>query len=167
MRGAVRILLENVYGDDNRYFTARAPDGTLQTLRLDAECVTRGDVSNNYGGQTIVEPTGPGAPLARKGTTGVAAVAEAPPPTATLWVEKVEPRLFRPGDALTVTITGGGFDASTRFEFLRPGLVRTINDDFTIANPTLVDSGTFQLDVTVSESAALYPEGAPLAFDRR
>jgi hypothetical protein len=143
----------------------RGSDGTVQTQRLDAECVTKNGTANFYDGQTVVT-AGAGASIARQGTAAVAAISETADRFSGLWVENLIPSAFQAGDVLEVTVTGGGFEPGTRFQFLRPGLERLPNEDIVIDGSTFVSESEYLLDIEVSADAAPYPDGAPLAFDR-
>jgi hypothetical protein len=140
----------------------RNPDGTLRLQRTDAECVARGNPSDAYTGEILTEPSRP--PLSRRGAAGIAQITEQGT-LAILWVERLDPNLYRPGATDTVTVTGRGFKPSTVFEFLKPGIAYQPNPDITITATTFIDETTIRLDIAVSPGAALYRRGAPIAYD--
>jgi hypothetical protein len=140
----------------------RNSDGTLRLQRTDAECVARGNPSDAYAGEVLTEPAR--SPLSRRGVAGVAQVAEQGSVTI-LWVERLDPDLYRPGASYTVTVTGRGFKESTVFEFLKPGIAYVPNPGITITDSTFVDETTFVLKIAVAPGAALYRRRAPIAYD--
>lgn len=140
----------------------RNTDGTPQLLRLDTECVGRGDPSNNYTGQVTSVPAGPR--FNRRGTSGVALLGGTPVLGPILFVERLEPSTFGPGLTFNVSVIGRGFSETTEFDFLLEDGSRTINPDITINLATFVDPEHFTLNITTSPAAAVL-ELRPLAYD--
>lgn len=138
----------------------RNEDGTERLQRLDAACVTRGAPDNHYTGTTVLNPAI--AAFHRAGTLGIGTTETLVAPT--LWVERLDPDTFHPGQTYEVTVTGRGFQEITRFEFLKPGLADEPNPDITIAASTFLDATTYRLEITVAPDATLYPQGAPIAY---
>jgi hypothetical protein len=144
----------------------RNSDGTEQLVRVDATCVTRGAADNNYTGQVIAVPSV--AVIQRSGATGIGGSIVVA--ADTLWVERLDPHDWSPGQSYSVTVFGRGFDATTVIDLLEPvpaGLASRINEDITITGQTVIDSQTLRLEITVRPGARLYPAGAPIAYGRR
>lgn len=140
--------------------TGRETDGALRVQRLDAECEHRGAPTNNFGGQIIPEPAG--SHYSRRGASGVSVVQEAAV-TDVLWVERIDPNVFYPGQSYTVSVIGRGFTETTRFDFLEPR-GRVINPDIEILATRFIDPQLCELDITVSPGARIFRQGAPLAY---
>lgn len=143
----------------------RNTDGTPQIQRLDAECIGRGAQSNHYTGQILTLPAGP--QYDRKGTSGVALNGGYGAGLA-LWIDRLDPASFHPGDtSLAVAVYGRGFTATTALEFLEPGDsgdAGTINGDVTIVSQTLISDERINLVINVDGAADAF-DGAALAFD--
>ncbi|HEX4954809.1 MAG TPA: hypothetical protein VF017_15560 [Thermoanaerobaculia bacterium] len=138
----------------------RKDDGTLEVLRLDGECVARGDDRAAYTGQVLQSPAGP--PLRYQGTAGVAGLAQSAALRA-VWVRKVSPSTLERGSTTVVDVWGGGFLAETVFAYLLPGTEEE-HPGVTVEAVELVDSGHVRLTVTVAPDAELVTDAA-LAFD--
>jgi hypothetical protein len=147
----------------------RHEDGTERLQRLDAACVTRAPRDNHYAGTVVVAPRL--APFHRTGSTGIATLTETAS-AATLWIERLDPHDYRPGQSYTVTVIGRGFDDRVRIEFLEPPIAgplaqgQTINEDITVHSTTVVDPATLLVEITVRPGANLYPGGAPISYGR-
>lgn len=139
----------------------RNTDGTLRLVRLDGECVERGDTRPAQAGQVLRVPSGPS--FARKGASGIGRstrdVAD------TVWVEKLEPRALPRGETTVVSVLGRGFVAGMQWDFLLPG-----TDDphpgITVVNVDRLSSHLVHLTVTVAGDATIVTS-APLAYDVR
>jgi hypothetical protein len=148
----------------------RHEDGTERLQRLDATCVTRSTRDNHYAG-TVILTTSP-SPVIRHGTIPIATLTETAASAATLWIERLDPSDYRPGQSYTVMVTGRGFDDRVRIEFLEPPIAgpiaqgQTINEDITVDSTTVVDPETLFLEITVRPGARLYPQGAPISYGR-
>jgi hypothetical protein len=95
----------------------RHEDGTERLQRLDAACVTRASRDNHYTGTIVLNPGL--STIQRTGTTGIATITEiASAPT--LWIERLDPNTYRPGQVYEVTVTGRGFDDRVHIDFLEP-----------------------------------------------
>jgi hypothetical protein len=146
----------------------RNPDGTERLQRLDAACVTRGAAANHLDGQVITVPST--AVLHRTGAAGLATLTETAA-AETLWIESLDPADLRPGETYTLTVTGRGFDAAVRIDFLEPTpdlyvQPNRINESVTLLSLQFVDTTTLLLQIAVAPDARLYPGGAPIAFGR-
>lgn len=137
----------------------RNTDGTLRLTHLDGTCTLTGEVGPEGTGAVVTLPTGP---LADRGTTGVAGVS-LHRETATLWVERLVPDTYAPGELYAVDVIGRGFSESTVFDFLRPGS-EEINPDITITAQRFITAELVELDITVAGGAAVFAS-APLAYD--
>jgi len=146
----------------------RHEDGTERLQRLDAACVTRAPRDNHYAG-TVVVATRPAA-FHRTGSTGIATLTEVAS-TPTLWIERLDPNAYSPGQSYTVTVTGRGFDDRVQIDFLEPSiagsLAQTINEDIAVLAVLVVSSELLLLDIAVAPGARLYPSGAPIAYGRK
>jgi hypothetical protein len=166
-------LLERRERENSPIRTARVlgrhEDGTERVQRTDAACVTRAPRDNHYAGTVVVAPRL--APFYRTGSTGIATLTETVS-AATLWVERLDPSDYRPGQSYIVTVIGRGFDERVRIEFLEPPVAgpiaqgQTINEDITVHSTTVQDPETLLLDITVRLGARLYPGGAPISYGR-
>jgi len=148
----------------------RHADGTERLQRLDAACVTRSSRDNHYAG-TVVVATRPAA-FHRTGTTGIATLTEVAS-TPTLWIERLDPNAYSPGQTYQVTVTGRGFDDRVQIDFLEPSIAgsltqgQTINEDIAVLAVLVVSSETLLLEIAVSATARLYPSGAPISYGRK
>ena len=147
----------------------RHPDGTESILRLDATCPTRSTPDNHYTGTVVVNPTL--AAIHRTGTTGIATLTEIAA-AETLWIERLDPADYQPGQTYEVTVTGRGFDTRTHIDFLEPAPspytpANTLNPDLEVLSLVVLDSQTLTLHLTVAPTARLYPTGAPIAYGRK
>ena len=142
----------------------RHQDGTESLQRLDATCATRSAPGNHYTGTTILSP----ASFAnRQGTTGLGTSEVLASPT--LWIERLDPNTYHPGQTLTVAVTGRGFDTATRIDFLDPDSAApegTLNPDLEILAITVIDPEHLLLDLSVSSSARPVTS-APIAYGRQ
>ena len=145
----------------------RNSDGTLQTQRTDAECVITSGADNLYAGQLVQRP--PTSPISRQGLTGAAVVRE-DEETPTLWVERLEPDSFEPGNSYTVIVQGRGFFPELRFDFLYPATgfqpAKTIHDGIHVELQGFVDEQTFELELSVDPDATSVTR-APISFGRQ
>ena len=147
----------------------RHQDGTERLQRTDAACVTRAPRDNHYAGTVVLSPSS--SFVRRTGSTGIATLTEVTS-AATLWVERLDPSDYRPGQSYTVTVIGRGFDDRVRIEFLEPPVAgplaqgQTINEDITVHSTTVVDPATLLLEITVRPGARLDPGGAPISYGR-
>lgn len=142
--------------------TGRNTDGTLkEQLWGEAACVRRG----------CVGPEGTGALVLRDancqqstGATGVATVFGSSTGRA-LWLESIEPSVFEQGQSYTVVVTGLGFDATVRVDFLLPG-GEDLHEGITVVETRFVDHRTLELDIEVAADAALVDPAvrAPLGY---
>jgi hypothetical protein len=139
-------------------------DGTERLQRLDAACVTRGVPDNHYTGTTLLNPN-LGA-FHRHGTIGIGTSETLP--AGTLWIERLDPSTYHPGQTYEVTVTGRGFDTATRIDFLDPDPAveeGTLNPDLEILNYEVLSPETLRLTVVVSTTA--HPiANAPIAYGR-
>lgn len=140
----------------------RNEDGTTRQQRLDAECVTRSAPNNTYGGQITAEPAG--SAFSRRGTAGAALVQQVGSSRDVLWLERLVPDTYSPGELVTVQAIGRGFQPTTRIDFLLPGGPRLINEDITILDIRYIDPQTLELDIQVAPAARLLRERAPVAY---
>lgn len=138
----------------------RESDGALRVQRLDAECEHRAAPANNFGGQIIPEPAG--SHFSRRGASGVSLIQEVAVADV-LWVERLEPDVFFPGESYTVAVIGRGFTETTRFDFLEPR-GRLINPDIEVVSTRFLDVERCELDIVLSPTARIYRQGAPLAY---
>lgn len=137
----------------------RETDGRHRLQYLDGTCVLGGEVGPEGTGDEISIPAGP---LYDRGTTGVAGVSLSRE-AATLYVERLEPSTYYPGESYTVEVIGRGLTEATVFDFLRPG-TEAINADVTITDQRWISDTLVELDITVAPGAAVFA-AAPLAFD--
>ena len=146
----------------------RHQDGTERLQRLDAACVTRASRDNHYAG-TVVVATRPAA-FHRTGTTGIATLSEVAA-APTLWIERLDPSAYSPGQTYQVTVTGRGFDDRVQIDFLEPAppnvTAQTINEDIAVLAVLVVSSELLLLDIAVAPGARLFPAGAPIAYGRK
>lgn len=142
----------------------RNQDGTERLQRLDAACVTRGAPDNHYTGTTVLNPAT--TPFHRAGTLGIGTTETLVAPT--LWIEHLDPDTFNPGQTYEVTVTGRGFDAATRLDFLDPDPTApegTVNPDLEILTYEVLSPETLRLTVAVADTA--HPlTNAPIAYGR-
>jgi hypothetical protein len=137
----------------------RNTDGTLRLTHLDGTCTLTGEIGPEGRGDVISLPTGP---LANRGTTGVAGIS-LHRETATIWVERLDPDTYAPGEAYTVDVIGRGFSEATVFDFLRPG-TEEVNPDITIVEQRFITAQLVELDITVAAGAQIFA-AAPIAYD--
>ncbi len=141
----------------------RHQDGTESLQRLDATCATRSAPGNHYTGTTILNP----ASFAnRQGTTGLGTSEVLASPT--LWIERLDPNTYHPGQTLTVQVTGRGFDTATRIDFLDSDPAApegTVNPALEILSITVIDPELLLLELSVSSSARPVTS-APIAYGR-
>jgi hypothetical protein len=146
----------------------RHADGTERLQRLDAACVTRASRDNHYTG-TVVVATRPAA-FHRTGATGIPTLTEVAA-APTLWIERLDPNAYSPGQTYQVTVTGRGFDDRVQIDFLEPAppnvTAQTINPDIAVLAVLVVSSEILLLEIAVSATARLYPGGAPIAYGRK
>jgi hypothetical protein len=146
----------------------RHQDGTETIQRLDAACVTRAPRDNHYAGTVVVAPRL--AAFHRTGSTGIATLTEVAS-AATLWIERLDPSDYRPGQSYTVTVTGRGFDDRVQIDFLEPASPyaqgQTINEDITVLDLHIVSPELLYLEIAVAPGARLYPTPAPIAYGRK
>lgn len=165
----LEVLLDRRHRDRAPLRTARVlgrhQDGTERILRTDAACVTRAARNNHYAGTVIVEPKL--AAFHRAGSTGIATLTEVAA-AETLWVEKLDPSEYQPGQHYEVTVTGRGFDDRVRIDFLLPDPFggAALNPDIEVLSTTFIDAETLSLQIAVSPDARLLPESAPISYGR-
>jgi hypothetical protein len=143
----------------------RHQDGTERILRLDATCPTRSTPNNHYPGTTLLTPTL--AAFHRAGSTGIGSSSSLSAPT--LWIEHLNPNEYHPGQTYQVTVTGRGFDTTTRIDFLDPDPEApegTLNPNLEILSLLYVSPETLLLELTVAPGARLLTN-APIAFGRQ
>ena len=139
----------------------RNPDGTTILRFLDGTCEARLGVTGGRKGEVV---TAAPSSLGFRGTAGIAFA----PSTATatggdLWLERLEPDVFEPGQDVTVHVVGRGFRPSTRFDFLRaPGSLE-IHAFIEILETRFIDSETVEMDLRINDNAPVI-ERAPVAF---
>ena len=142
----------------------RHQDGTESLQRLDATCATRSAPGNHYAGTVVLSPSNT---LNRQGTTGLGTTEVLASPT--LWVERLDPNTYHPGQTLTVQVIGRGFDTTTTIDFLDPNPALpegTVNPDLEILSITVIDPEHLLLDLAVSSSARPVTS-APIAYGRQ
>jgi hypothetical protein len=142
----------------------RNQDGTERLQRLDAACVTRGAPDNHYTGTTVLNPAI--AAFHRAGTIGLGTTETLVAPT--LWIERLDPDTFTPGQTYEVTVTGRGFDEATRIDFLDPDPAvpeGTVNPDLEILEYEVLSPETLRLTVAVTDTARPITN-APIAYGR-
>jgi hypothetical protein len=146
----------------------RHEDGTERLQRTDAACVTRAPRDNHYAGTVVVAPRL--APFHRTGSTGIATLTETAS-AATLWIERLDPSDYRPGQTYAVLVTGRGFDDRVQIDFLQPAppyvAGQTLNEDIQVLALEVLDPETLLLAITVAPGARLVPNGAPIAYGRK
>jgi hypothetical protein len=145
----------------------RNEDGTERLQRLDAACVTRGTPDNHYTGTTVLKPATP-ANIAfhRAGTLGIGTTETLV--AGTLWIERLDPDTFTPGQTYEVIVTGRGFDEATRIDFLDPDPnveEGTVNPDLEILAYEVLSPETLRLTVAAAETARPI-NNAPIAYGR-
>jgi hypothetical protein len=143
----------------------RHQDGTERILRLDATCPTRSTPNNHYPGTTLLTPTL--TAFHRAGSTGIGTSTTIS--SSTLWIERLDPNEYHPGQTYQVTVTGRGFDTTTRIDFLDPNPEApegTLNPDLEILSLLYVSSEVLLLKLTVAPGARLIVN-APIAFGRQ
>jgi hypothetical protein len=91
-------------------------DGTERLQRTDAACVTRGTPDSHYTGTILLNPSL--AAFHRAGVTGIGTSQTIP--AGTLWIERLDPSTYRPGQTYAVLVTGRGFDDRVQIDFLQP-----------------------------------------------
>jgi hypothetical protein len=145
----------------------RHEDGTERLQRTDAACVTRAPRDNHYTGTVVLSPSS--SFVRRTGSTGIATLTEVVS-AATLWIERLDPSDYRPGQTYTVTVTGRGFDDRVQIDFLEPAPPfapgQTINPDLEVLAVLVVSSELLLLEITLRPGARLYPQGAPISYGR-
>ncbi len=142
----------------------RHQDGTERLQRTDARCVTRGTPNNHYTGTVILNPSQ--APFHRTGTTGIGTSETIPAPT--LWIERLDPSEYHPGQTYQVTVQGRGFDSQVRIAFLDPDPSLpegTVNPDLEIQAMQVVSPELLVLDLALSPTARPITN-APIAYGR-
>lgn len=142
----------------------RHEDGTERLQRLDAACVTRGTPDNHYTGTTILNPAT--AAFHRAGAIGIGTTETFVAPT--LWIERLDPDTFTPGQTYEVTVIGRGFDEATRIDFLDPDPAveeGTLNPDLAVLAVLFVSSETLRLTVATADTARPITN-APIAYGR-
>jgi hypothetical protein len=142
----------------------RNQDGTERLQRLDAACVTRGTPDNHYTGTTVLNPAV--AAFHRAGTLGIGTTETLVAPT--LWIERLDPDTFTPGQTYDVTVTGRGFDEATRIDFLDPDPTveeGALNPDLAVLAVLFVSSEILRLTVAVADTARPITN-APIAYGR-
>jgi hypothetical protein len=146
----------------------RHVDGTELLQRTDAACVTRAPRDNHYAGTVTLAPALNA--FHRSGSAGVATVSEVTS-AETLWVERLEPSAFRPGQTYSVLVTGRGFDDRVWIDFLEPAppyaAAQTINTGIQVLSLEVVDTENLLLEISLAPDARLYPSGAPIAYGRK
>lgn len=137
----------------------REEDGRLRLRYLDGTCVLSSQVGPEGVGDEISLPTGR---IYSPGTTGIATVSVSRE-TATLYVERLDPDLYYPGESYTVEVHGRGFSESTLIDFLLPQSEQ-LNPDITITDLRFVSEVLLEVDIDVAAGAAIYAS-APIAYD--
>ena len=130
----------------------RHQDGTERLQRTDARCVTRGTPNNHYTGTVILNPSL--APFHQSGITGIGTSETIPAPT--LWIEKLDPSEYHPGQTYQVAVHGRGFDEAVRIDFLDPDPTApegTLNPDLEILAIQFVSPELLQLHLAVAPTA--------------
>ena len=142
----------------------RHQDGTERLQRTDARCITRGTPNNHYTGTTILNPSL--APFHRTGITGIGTSETIP--AGTLWIEKLDPATYHPGQTYQVTVHGRGFDAPVQIDFLDPDPAApegTVNPDLEIQAIQILSPELLLLDLAVAPTARPITN-APIAYGR-
>ena len=138
----------------------RHPDGTTILRYLDGTCEARLGVTGGRKGEVV---TAAPSSLGFRGTAGVAFAQSATTASADLWLERLEPDIFEPGQDVTVHVVGRGFRPSTRFDFLRaPGSLE-IHPFIDVLETRFIDSENVELDLRITETAPVI-ERAPVAY---
>lgn len=140
--------------------TGRNDDGTLQLQRVDGECVARGCATAEGVGEIVRRPAGPC--WQNQGTSGVA-LAEARGTGRVLWVQRIEPSFYAPGESYTVTVTGRGLSQATVFDFLLPAS-EEVTPYIVQTAQRFVDAQTIEIDIDVDPLASAVVTAA-LAYD--
>jgi hypothetical protein len=99
----------------------------------------------------------------RAGTTGIGTSQTIP--GGTLWIERLDPAEYHPGQTYQVTVHGRGFDDTTQLAFLDPTPDTPINPDLELLALHLVDPETLRLDLAVAPGARPV-SNAPIAYGR-
>jgi len=139
----------------------RHQDGTETLQRHDTTCPTRGGRDNHYTGSVVLSPA---SSANRQGTAGLGTSETISTPT--LWVERLDPNTFNPGQTLTVQVIGRGFTATTRLDFLDPNPETpegTINPDLVVLEVLVVSSEILHLTLAVAPTASPLT-AAPIAY---
>jgi hypothetical protein len=142
----------------------RNEDGTERLQRLDAACVTRGTPDNHYTGTTVLNPAV--AAFHRAGAIGIGTTETLV--AGTLWIERLDPNTFSPGQTYEVIVTGRGFDEATRIDFLDPDPdveEGTLNSDLEVLDYEVLTPETLRLTVTAADTARPITN-APIAYGR-
>ncbi len=142
----------------------RHQDGTERLQRTDARCVTRGTPNNHYTGTVLLNPSL--APFHRSGITGIGTSETIP--AGTLWIEKLDPSEYYPGQTVQVTVQGRGFDDRIRIDFLDPDpsvSEGTLNPDLEVLALQFVSPELLLLDLAVAATARPITS-APIAYGR-
>ena len=142
----------------------RHQDGTERLQRTDARCITRGTPNNHYTGTVILNPTQ--APFHRSGVTGIGTSETIP--AGTLWIEKLDPAEYHPGQTYQVTVHGRGFDDRVQIDFLDPDPAApegTVNPDLEIQAIQVLSPELLLLDLAVAPTARPLTT-APIAYGR-
>lgn len=142
----------------------RNQDGTERLQRLDASCVTRGTPDNHYTGTTVLNPSV--AAFHRAGAIGIGTTKTLVDPT--LWIERLDPDTFNPGQTYEVTVTGRGFDEATRIDFLDPDSTvpeGTVNSDLEVLDYEVLTPESLRLTVAAADTARPIAN-APIAYGR-
>lgn len=134
---------------------ARNADGTLSVRPLDGECIATAPPSSLYVGQEYVTP--PAAPFKMQGAAGVAMLRASRTFTRPELIS-FSPDFWLRGGEYTVAITGRGLTIAYLNDLLLPS-AETIHEGITIDEIRWLDDTSAEMDVTVSSSATLVPEG--------
>ena len=142
-----------------RRVEGRETDGRHRLVSLDGTCVLSGQVGPEGTGDVVTLPTGP---LYHRGTTGIATVSVSRE-TATLYVERLDPDEYSPGEMYTVEVHGRGFTETTEVDFLVPGS-EEINEAILVTSRRYISDVLLEVDITLDADAPLYAS-APIAYD--
>ena len=142
----------------------RHADGTERIQRTDAACVTRATRDNHYAGTVIVEPKL--AAFHRTGSAGIAAVTEVLS-AETLWIERLDPNVYEPGQTYQVTVHGRGFDDRVRIDFLLPDPFggATLHPDLAVLAVLFVSPELLELELAVAPTTHAL-SNAPIAYGK-
>ena len=138
----------------------RNTDGTTVVELLDGSCEARLGITGGRTGDVVLAV--PTSARASRGTAGVARVGLSAS-LSSLWVERLDPNVYEPGDELTVTVIGRGFVPTTTFTFLLPDSVQP-SPWITVFDRRFLDSEHFELDIRVDDAAPAV-EIAGLAYE--